>query len=114
MLIDGFQKLTLVDFPNNVSCIVFTKGCNYRCPFCYNSSLVIDESNNCSYSEEEILDYLDKRKNILDGVVISGGEATLQVGLEEFIYKIKNIGYKVKLDTNGSNPTILKKFIEKR
>lgn len=112
MLIDGFQKLTLLDFPNIVSCIVFTKGCNYRCPFCYNSPLVLDKSKTSNYTEDEIFDYLNKRKGLIDGVVISGGEATLQRNIKEFISKIKKMGFKVKLDTNGTNPNVIKNLLE--
>ncbi len=112
MIVDGFQKLTLLDFPNTVSCIVFTKGCNLRCPFCYNSPLVLNTKSDSNYSEEYILDYLNKRKNVLDGVVISGGEPTLQKDLKEFILKVKELGYKVKLDTNGTNPKVLKELLD--
>ena len=112
MLIDGFQKVTLLDFPNTVSCIVFTKGCNYRCPFCYNSPLVLDKTEKLNYTEEEIIKYLDKRKGLIDGVVISGGEPTLQKNLIDFISKIKKMNFKVKLDTNGTNPNVLKNLLD--
>lgn len=112
MKISGFQKLTLVDYPGLTSCIVFTQGCNFRCPFCHNSSLINDNSDS-SVDEQEFFDYLDKRKNVLDGVCITGGEPLLQSDLESFITKIKEKGYKVKLDTNGSNPIKLKSLIDK-
>lgn len=110
--IAGFNKLSLLDYPGKMACIIFTKGCNFKCNYCHNSSLVLDKKIPL-ISHEEIFDYLEKRKNVLEGVVISGGEPTIQKGLVEFITKIKEIGYKVKLDTNGSNPKILKELIEK-
>lgn len=113
MKIVGFQKLSLVDFPKKVSCVIFTEGCNYRCPFCYNSSLVYDKRAD-QYEEEEILEYLDKRKNILDAVVISGGEPTLQKDLIKFIKKIRKLPVLIKLDTNGTNPDILEKLINEK
>jgi pyruvate formate lyase activating enzyme len=108
--IGGFQKVTLLDYPDQVACIVFTVGCNYRCPFCQNSELVLH--NKGIISEEEVLDYLNKRKGILDGVVISGGEPTVQKDLKDFIIKIKKLGLLVKLDTNGTNPELLKDLID--
>lgn len=106
MKISGLQKLTLLDFPGKMACTVFTYGCNFRCPFCHNAMLVTEE-NSDSISEEEFFTFLKKRQGILDGVCISGGEPTLQKDLAEFIKKIKDMGYAVKLDTNGSNPDIL-------
>ncbi|MDD5980465.1 MAG: anaerobic ribonucleoside-triphosphate reductase activating protein [bacterium] len=111
MIIGGLQKTTLLDFPNHVACIIFTKGCNFRCPFCQNSTLIgIDHED--EISEEYIFDYLIKRQGILDGVVITGGEPTVQKDLKEFIKKIRKLGYKVKLDTNGYNPNVLKELID--
>ncbi len=113
MNISGFQKLTLLDYPNNLACIIFTQGCNFKCPFCHNSPLISNNEHEDSFiNEEEILKYLDKRKSILDGVVISGGEPTTQKNLKPFIQKIKEKGLKVKLDTNGSNTKILKELID--
>lgn len=109
MLIKGIQKLTLLDFPSKVACTVFTGGCNFRCPFCHNASLVTHIDNN-SISKDDFFSFLKKRKKVLDGVCISGGEPTLQPDLYDFIKKIKSIGYAVKLDTNGYNPDILKKL----
>lgn len=113
MIISGFEKLTLLDFPGKVACILFTQGCNFKCSYCQNSDLL-----NCGgkslISEEEIFEYLEKRKNVLDGVVVSGGEPTIQKGLLRFITRIKEMGLLVKLDTNGSNPSILKKLIEEK
>ena len=112
MIIDGFSKLTLLDYPGNVACIIWTRGCNFRCPFCQNSELIKVTKNEGNIKEEDVLSYLEKRKGILDGIVISGGEPTMQKGLYEFIKKVKTIGLKVKLDTNGFNPKILKKLID--
>lgn len=111
MIIGGFQKTTLLDFPNHVACIIFTKGCNFRCPFCQNSTL-IGINHEDKIDEEEIFDYLIKRRGILDGVVITGGEPTVQKDLKKFIKKIRKLGYKVKLDTNGYNPVVLKELID--
>ncbi len=104
MQINGFQKLTLLDFPEKTACIVFTAGCNFRCPFCHNASLVTHIDNSYNVSEEEVFSYLKKRKGLIEGVCISGGEPLLQPDIKEFIRKVKDLGYSVKLDTNGSNP----------
>ena len=109
MKISGFEKLTLLDYPGKVACIIFTQGCNYKCKFCQNASLIT--TDNQEYSEEEIFNYLEKRQKILDGVVISGGEPTLCKGLKKFIKKIKELNLLVKLDTNGTNPNIIKELI---
>ena len=110
MLISGLQKLTLLDFPGTVSCIVFTHGCNFRCPFCHNSSLVGGPARE-EISENEVVDFLKSRKNILDGVVVSGGEPLLHPDIAEFLKKVKELGYKVKIDTNGTKPEMLKKLV---
>lgn len=107
MTVNGFQKMTLLDFPGKVACTIFLGGCNMRCPFCHNAGLVTGESTD-TFSDGEILSYLEKRKGILDGVCITGGEPTLRRDLPEFIREIKNLGYAVKLDTNGTNPALLK------
>lgn len=111
MIIDGFQKLTLLDFPEKMACIVFTKGCNLRCPFCHNGPLVLERSREGLIKEDEIFEYLKKRKKILDGVVISGGEPLLQKNIKDFIIKVRELGYKIKLDTNGTSPNLLKELI---
>lgn len=112
MTINGMQKLTLLDYPGNVACLIFTQGCNFRCPFCHNSGL-LDMNNNCEkIDEKEVFKYLEKRKGLLDGVCISGGEPLLQKDIDDFIRKVKDLGYKVKLDTNGSSPKKLKQLIE--
>ena len=104
MKFNGFQKLTLLDYPGKVSCTLFTAGCNLRCPFCHNASLVTHIDNATSYDEGEILDFLQKRQGILEGVCITGGEPLMQNGVADFIKKVKELGYSVKLDTNGSFP----------
>lgn len=112
MIIDGMEKLTLLDFPGHLACIIFTKGCNFKCPFCQNSPLIDSQKECGKFTEEYVLNYLTKRKGILDGICISGGEPLVQPNIETFIRKVKDIGYKVKLDTNGSNPEKLKKLID--
>lgn len=112
MRIQGLQKLTLLDFPEKVACTVFTAGCNFRCPFCHNASLVVEIPPVGDISEEEFFSFLKKRQGILDGVCVTGGEPLLQPGIEEFIGKIKELGYAVKLDTNGSFPEKLKALVE--
>lgn len=113
MLINGFQKLTILDYPGKVACIVFTPGCNFRCPFCHNASLVTHIDSETYLDIDEVLSYLKKRQGLLDGVVITGGEPLLQNGIEEFIGQIKELGYAVKLDTNGSFPEKLISVVEK-
>ena len=110
MFIKGFQKLTLLDFPGRTACTVFTGGCNFRCPFCHNSLLVTD-MDDAQYTEEEIFQHLERRKNVLDGVAVTGGEPLLQKDIERFLYEIKDKGYAVKLDTNGSFPEKLKDIL---
>lgn len=112
MVISGMQKLTLLDYPGKTACLLFTQGCNFRCPFCHNKDLLENSEPNLAVSEEEVFNYLTKRKGILDGVCITGGEPLLQRDIETFIKKIKDMGFKVKLDTNGSCPATLKKLIE--
>lgn len=107
----GLQKLTLLDFPGKVACTLFTKGCNFRCPFCHNASLVVRTEEQRMYDNAEILAFLKKRVGILDGVAITGGEPTLMSGLYDFIKSVKEMGYAVKLDTNGTRPEVLKKLV---
>lgn len=111
MIISGFQKMTLLDFPGKVACTIFTGGCNFRCPFCHNA-LLVTEDYKAEYSEDEILSFLEKRKGLLDGVCITGGEPLLQKDIAGFIRKIKSLGYAVKLDTNGSFPHKLKELVD--
>lgn len=113
MIIGGFQKTTLLDYPDKIACIIFTQGCNLNCPFCHNS-LLINNSKKSLITEKEIFDYLEKRVGILEGVCITGGEPLLQKDIETFIQRIKSYGYKVKIDTNGSNPELLKELLDKK
>ena len=110
MKIAGFQKLTLLDYPSKVACIIFTQGCNYKCPYCQNSGL-IGHSNEDLIDEKEIFAYLNKRKGVIDGIVISGGEPTIQKDLKAFMKKVKDLGVSIKLDTNGSNPNLVEEVI---
>ena len=112
MLIKGLQKLTLLDFPEKMACTVFTFGCNLRCPFCHNASLVLSERTDpATVTEETFFAFLQKRKGILEGVCITGGEPTLQPDLPAFIRRIRDMGYAVKLDTNGARPDVLKALV---
>lgn len=113
MTIMGLQKLTLLDFPGKLACTVFTGGCNFRCPFCHNASLVIPSKFGGVMPTEEFFAFLEKRRGMLQGVCVSGGEPTLMFDLEEFIARIKSMGFLVKLDTNGSRPDVLKSLVEK-
>ena len=110
--IAGLQKMTLLDYPGKVAAGIFTSGCNFKCPYCHNRDLVFVPDNYEFYQPEEVLSYLEKRKGILDGVCISGGEPLIQENLIEFIAEIKNLGYLVKLDTNGNRPERLKELCE--
>lgn len=111
MIVKGLQKLTLLDFPGRVACTVFTAGCNFRCPFCHNASLVLGDGGG-SISEKEVLDHLEARRGRLTGICISGGEPTLQPDLEGFIRRVRALGYAVKLDTNGYRPDVLRALTE--
>ena len=112
MIIKGLQKTTLLDFPGKVACTVFTGGCNFRCPFCHNASLVLHAGEVDEISENEFFSYISKRKGILDGVCITGGEPLLSNGIEDFIRKIKDLGLLVKLDTNGTFPQKLNALLD--
>lgn len=115
MKISGIQKLTLLDYPGKVACTLFTAGCNFRCPFCHNAALVLPQQiENAALDEDEILSFLKKRRGVLDGVAITGGEPLLNKDLPELLVKIKALGYKIKLDTNGSSPELLGEIIEKK
>ncbi|MBU4502169.1 MAG: anaerobic ribonucleoside-triphosphate reductase activating protein [Nanoarchaeota archaeon] len=112
MKIRGFQKTSLIDYPGNISSIIFISGCNFKCPFCYNPEIVNDEGE--EISQAFIFEFLDKRKKVLDGVCITGGEPTMHKELPVLIKKIKGKGFKVKLDTNGTNPEMLKELVDKK
>lgn len=113
MILGGLQKTSLIDYPGRVSCVLFTQGCNFCCPYCHNPSLVVssDRAKKGAVQEDEILEFLERRKGLLDGVVISGGEPTLHPDLIDFCRRIKKLGYLVKLDTNGSRPEMLRALI---
>lgn len=111
MKICGLQKLTLLDFPTKTACTVFTGGCNLRCPFCHNASLALSTAE--AMDEAEFFTFLNKRKGLLQGVCVSGGEPLLQKDITEFIKRIQDMGYEVKLDTNGTMPEKLGELLEK-
>lgn len=110
--IHGFNKLTLLDYPGRLACTIFLGHCNFRCPFCHNAGLVLSPEREPVIPEEEILKTLRKRKGILEGVCITGGEPTMSESLPAFIKKIKELGYPVKLDTNGTHPAMLRQMAE--
>ncbi|MEG2540814.1 MAG: anaerobic ribonucleoside-triphosphate reductase activating protein [Clostridia bacterium] len=112
MEICGFEKFSMVDFDKKIACTVFTNGCNLRCPFCHNSSLVYGRSQADTIPESDVFDYLLKRRKLVDAVCVSGGEPTLQHDLTDFIKKVKDLGLLVKLDTNGTNPSKLKELLD--
>lgn len=112
MRIGGLQKFSLIDYPKKVAAVIFTQGCNFRCPFCHNPDLVLPEQYNNPISEEEVLAFLEKRKGQLTGVVITGGEPTIHKDLGDFLRKIKSLGYAIKLDTNGSDPESLEALVD--
>ena len=114
MRICGFNKTTLLDYPGKVASTIFLGGCNFRCPFCQNSVLVLHPEEQPDYAREDILAFLKKRNGILDGVCISGGEPTLAADLEEFLRQIKDLGYLIKLDTNGTRPDVVKHLAESK
>lgn len=111
MDIHGIQKLTLLDYPGMVACTIFAGDCNFRCPFCHNASLVLPEQMDSPLAETEILSFLQKRKGLLDGVCLTGGEPLLQKDVHDFLKQIKSMGYSVKLDTNGYFPDKLKEIV---
>jgi len=111
MKIGGWQKVSLIDFPTKISLIVFIKGCNFRCPFCFNKDLI--DNHLPTISSQMILSFLKKRKKVLDGVVVTGGEPLLQPDLADFLKKIRKPGFQIKLDTNGSQPEKLAKLLQK-
>lgn len=112
--IKGLQKTSLIDYPGKVCCAIFLGGCDFRCPFCYNIDLVLNPNKLPTIPEEEFLEFLKKRKKWLDGVCLGGGEPCIHQDLPEFIRKIKNLGFLVKLDTNGSKPEMLEKLLKEK
>jgi pyruvate formate lyase activating enzyme len=116
MLIGGIQKMTLIDYPGKIAATVFSVGCNFRCHFCHNPELVLVDPKveNSILHEDEVLSFLMSRKNLLEAVCLTGGEMTMQKDLPEFIKKIKAMGFFVKLDTNGTNPEMLKRLLKEK
>jgi pyruvate formate lyase activating enzyme len=114
MKIGGLQKISLIDYPGRISAIVFTQGCNFRCPYCHNPELVDPTQYGPILSEEEVISFLEKRRGKLDAVTVTGGEPTLQPDLDRFLQEIKGMGYLTKIDTNGSNPDVLERLIRDR
>lgn len=116
MIVGGLQKITLIDYPGKLACTVFLSVCNFRCPWCYSSELVLPEKivKQPRIDEKEFFGFLRERQGLLEGVVVCGGEPTVNKDLPQFIQKIKNLGYSVKLDTNGSNPEMLKDLIDNK
>ncbi|WP_413852758.1 anaerobic ribonucleoside-triphosphate reductase activating protein [Candidatus Ruminimicrobium bovinum] len=114
MRIGGLQKFSFIDYPGKTAAIIFTQGCNFKCGYCHNPQLVYPSLFKVSIQEEEIFAFLESRKNQLDGVVITGGEPTLQPDLIDFITKVKDMGFLIKLDTNGSNPKVLEQIIKQK
>ncbi|MHA1303741.1 MAG: anaerobic ribonucleoside-triphosphate reductase activating protein [Candidatus Heimdallarchaeaceae archaeon] len=112
MIIGGLQKVSLIDYPDKISSVVFTQGCNFRCPYCHNPELVLPDIYSPEIATDKILSFLSTRVQFIDAVVITGGEPTLHADLPHFIKKIKEMGFLVKLDTNGSNPSMIKKLID--
>ncbi|MBU0535733.1 MAG: anaerobic ribonucleoside-triphosphate reductase activating protein [Nanoarchaeota archaeon] len=113
VLIKGIHKTSIVDYPTKVACTIFTAGCNFRCPFCHNPDLIEKKGHDKldTIEEKKFFDFLDKRKKWLDGVVITGGEPCINKDLPEFVRKIKEKGFLVKIDTNGTNPSMLKSLV---
>jgi pyruvate formate lyase activating enzyme len=114
MQVKGFIETSFVDWDGRISSVVFTPGCNFRCPFCHNAGLVLNPEEHEDYPLEEIFKFLNKHNDFVDGVVITGGEPTLQPGLKEFCKKIKALGIGIKLDTNGTNPALLKELVNEK
>lgn len=112
MIINGLQKLTLLDYPEHTACTVFLAGCNFRCPFCHNSEILNLATAQSLMDDRELLAFLKKRQGLLDGVCVSGGEPTLRPDLPELFREIKKLGFKTKLDTNGTNPEMIKYLAE--
>ena len=114
MKIGGFQKFSLIDYPGKISCIIFTQGCNFRCFYCHNPELVYPHLFGTPLAEEEIMDFLKRRKKQLEAIVISGGEPTIQEDLVPFLKRVKTLGYAIKLDTNGSNPLVIRELVRRK
>jgi len=114
MIIGGLQKLSLIDFPGRPAAVVFTRGCNFRCPYCHNPELISSHSAGNDIHPRDFFAFLEKRRGLLEGVVVTGGEPTLHDDLPDFMRRIKGLDFAVKLDSNGSNPAMLQKIIDDR
>ncbi len=112
MKINGYEKFSMVDFEGKIACTVFTGGCNLRCPFCHNGSLVIGDVKANQIDDGEVMEYLEKRRGLVDAVSVTGGEATLQPDLADFLRRVRALGYITKLDTNGLRPDVLKNLLD--
>ncbi len=113
-MIKGLQRVSIIDFPKRICSVIFTGGCNFRCPYCHNPELVVDWEKLPTISEEEILTFLNERRGLIDGVCITGGEPTLHNTLPHFIEKVVSSGFRVKLDTNGSIPQMIEELLQKK
>jgi len=113
MKLGGLQKVSLIDYPGKVSSVVFLSGCNFSCPWCHSPHLALNKKRE-EISQDDFFQFLEKRKDVIDGVVICGGEPTIHHDLSDFILKIKKQGFLIKIDTNGSNPDMLKELIDKK
>lgn len=111
MIVCGFEKFSMVDYDGKIACTVFTGGCNFRCPFCHNAPLVVGDVVKQEINVNTVFDYLTKRKGLVDAVCVTGGEPTLHRDLPEFFAKVRDLGYKTKLDTNGTNPDMLERLL---
>jgi pyruvate formate lyase activating enzyme len=114
MKIGGLQRFSLIDYPDKICAIIFTQGCNFRCPYCHNPELADPDLYESCIPEEEVFGFLEKRKGKLDAVTVTGGEPTIQPDIARFLEKIKAMGYLVKIDSNGSRPEIIKTLIDKK
>lgn len=114
MKINGYERFSMVDYEGKICCTVFTGGCNMRCPFCHNGALVVGDVKSNQIDDDEVIEYLKQRKGLVDAVSVTGGEATLTVGLADFLRRVRELGYEIKLDTNGLRPDVLKSLIDQK
>ena len=114
MKINGYERFSMVDYEGKICCTVFTGGCNMRCPFCHNGALVVGDVKSNQIDDDEVIEYLKQRKGLVDAVSVTGGEATLTVGLADFLRRVRELEYEIKLDTNGLRPDVLKSLIDQK
>ena len=112
--IKGFMKTSLLDYPGKIASVIFLPSCSFHCPYCHNKELVLNDPRLVSFEEIGILTFLENKKKWIDGVVVSGGEPTIHSGLPDFLIKLKKLGYLIKLDTNGTNPNMLKQLLDEK